>query len=105
MPTAEEIATLAARLRASDFYGYLAAYVRERATVLETDDVTTAAVAMKRRGQTEELHRLLQPQTLNVIATVALITREQESARTATPEAGPLRRGDWWVTPGEEPTS
>ena len=98
---ASELATLTAELEASGYHLYLRTYVEARIAQLNVDDVTTADVAMKRRGQTEELARLITPLFVKTLALAALARRA--AARDAAEVArGPLLPGlerAWWLDP------
>jgi len=99
---ADELASLTRDLEASGYHAALRAYVEGRIAQLLVDDVTTADVAMKRRGQVEELQRLIMPLFVKSLALAALARRaaqraDLEAARPTMP------RHDWWTDPlGEE---
>ena len=95
-----ELAQLTVELEASGYHTYLRAYVDARIATLRVDDVTTADVAMKRRGQVEELQRLILPLFVKSLALSALARRAEARATAAASrvEAPELRR-DWWSDP------
>lgn len=71
---------------------------------LQRDDVTDPYVCMKRRGQLEELARLIAPAAAQGFAMLALERRVLEAAaHDATTAPAPAWRRDWWVDPNEEP--
>ncbi len=105
MPAPEAIAALAAEVRRTTAYEFLTEYVRQRIAQLQADDVTDPYVAMKRRGQVEELQRLLGPQPWNLVALADLQRREASAAEATAPEAEGRVPRDWWVAPGEEPVT
>jgi len=97
----DELASLTRDLEGSGYHAALRAYVEARIAQLLVDDVTTADVAMKRRGQVEELQRLIMPLFVKSLALAALARRaaqraDLEAARTAEP------RRDWWSEPIDE---
>jgi len=100
----QELAQLTRDLEASGYHTALRAYVDGRIAQLLVDDVTTADVAMKRRGQVEELQRLIMPLFVKSLALAALARRAAQRAEieeTARPLAP---RREWWADPlGEEP--
>jgi hypothetical protein len=96
----DELAQLVRELEASGYHAALRAYVDARIAQLLVDDVTTADVAMKRRGQVEELQRLIMPLFVKSLALAALAKRAEaraglEDIRRA--HAMPTR--DWWSDP------
>src|SRR5262249_22081812 len=80
---AHEVAALTGELEASGYHAYLRQYVDARIASLLVDDVTDPYVAMKRRGQVEELQRLVTPLFVQSLALAAL----------ARPARAPARRG------------
>ena len=97
------LATLVAELEASGYHTYLRQYVDGRIAQLLVDDVTDPYVAMKRRGQVEELQRLVVPLFVKSLALSALARRAEAraTAEAARHEAPPQRR-DWWSDPADE---
>jgi hypothetical protein len=99
-----ELATVAAQLAATSYHELLHAAVHARMAMLLADDVTDPYVAMKRRGQVEELQRVLLPSFLQSLAVAGLVARAAMDARAAAPpstEPPPPPRG-WWVDPVSE---
>ncbi len=97
-----ELAQLVAELEASGYHAHLRTYVETRIAQLLVDDVTDPYVAMKRRGQVEELQRLVVPLFVQSLALAALARRAEaratlEAARTEAPS-----RRDWWSDSVEE---
>jgi hypothetical protein len=93
------LARLTAELTETSYHQLLTEYVQARIAELQADDVTKPYVAMKRRGQVEELQRLILPVTVQQLALRGL-------ARRAVAEAEPLAtlaevRRDWWQDPDE----
>jgi len=97
-----ELAQLVGELEASGYHTYLRTYVDGRIAQLLVDDVTDPYVAMKRRGQVEELQRLTVPLFVKSLALSALARRAE--ARAMVEAVRPLEpRRDWWIDPvGEE---
>jgi len=97
-----ELAQLVSELEASGYHTYLRTYVDGRIAQLLVDEVTDPYVAMKRRGQVEELQRLILPLFVKSLALGALARRAE--ARAMVDAVGPLEpRRDWWTDPvGEE---
>jgi len=98
-----EVAQLVTELEASGYHTYLRTYVETRIAHLLVDEVTDPYVAMKRRGQVEELQRLVLPLFVKSLALGALARRAEarataEAARLEAPE----RRRDWWTDPVDE---
>ncbi len=94
-----ELKRLTAALRATSYHEHLERYVRERIAYLLDDTVTDPYVAMKRRGQVEELSHLIRPlfaQTLALLGLRARAERDAASLHAATAEPPPR---DWWVDP------
>src|SRR4030095_6964427 len=77
------LARLTTELTETSYHQLLTEYVQERIAALQADDVTRPYVAMKRRGQVEELQRLILPATVQQLALRGL-------SRRAVAEAGPL---------------
>jgi hypothetical protein len=98
-----ELATVVAQLAATSYHELLHAAVHARIATLLADDVTDPYVAMKRRGQVEELQRVLLPAFLQGLAVTGLVARAAADARVAAPPptAPPPSRG-WWVDPVSE---
>jgi hypothetical protein len=99
----QELAALTRELEVSGYHTYLRQYVDQRIATLLLDDVTTADVAMKRRGQVEELQRLIVPLFVKSLALAALARRAEAraSAEAARPVAPGLERA-WWSDPVDE---
>jgi hypothetical protein len=99
-----ELAALTGELEASGYHTYLKTYVEQRIANLLVDDVTDPYVAMKRRGQVEELQRLVVPLFVKSLALAALAHRAE--ARNALEAArGPVLPGferAWWLDPEDE---
>lgn len=98
-----ELAQLVGELEASGYHTYLRQYVEARIAHLLVDEVNDPYVAMKRRGQVEELQRLVMPLFVKSLALGALARRAEarataEAARLETPE----RRREWWSDPVDE---
>src|SRR5215510_10475745 len=95
-----ELKALTSALRATSYAEHLERYVRDRIAYLLDDSVTDPYVAMKRRGQVEELSHLLRPafaQTLALLGLRARAERDAASLRAAVAEPAPPR--DWWIDP------
>jgi len=100
---AHELAALVAELEASGYHTYLRTYVEARIAHLLVDDVVDPYVAMKRRGQVEELQRLVVPLFVKSLALGALARRaESRAALEAARVEAPERRRDWWSDPVDE---
>ena len=99
----DELVELTAELAGSSYHRLLAEYVAARTACLQSDDVTRPSVAMKRRGQTEELARLLLPAFPQALALAALTKRATERARMAATAAAARPIPPWWNSVGEEP--
>src|SRR4030095_7214231 len=96
------LARLTAELTETSYHQLLTEYVQERIAALQADDVTRPYVAMKLRGQVEELQRLILPATVQQLALRGL-------SRRAIAEPEPLAtlaeiRRDWWQDPEQSPT-
>jgi hypothetical protein len=102
MVDGEALGQLTAELGATSYHQLLTDLVQFRIAQLLSDDVTDPYVAMKRRGQVEELQRLLLPGTLQALALRGL--ERQHRFETVTRhehrETGPPR--DWWADPMDE---
>ncbi len=98
---AEELAALTAELEASGYHAYLRRYVEARIAALLVDDVTTADVAMKRRGQVEELQRLILPLFVKTLALSALARRAEARAIAEAGRNAPPDR-PWWADPVDD---
>jgi hypothetical protein len=101
----QELAALTRELEVSGYHTYLRTYVEGRIANLLVDDVTDPYVAMKRRGQVEELQRLVVPLFVKTLALAALARRaEARATAAATADAGPgaMMRRDWWSDPVDE---
>ena len=93
-----QLAAMTLALRATSYHEHLERYVRERIAFLLDGDVTDPYVAMKRRGQVEELSHLLRPlfaQTLALLGLRAHAARDAAAVRLTEPP--PPR--DWWAEP------
>jgi hypothetical protein len=98
------LAQLTAELAATTYHQLLAERLAARIAELQADDVTDPYVAMKRRGQVEELQRVLLPAFLQQLALIGLSRRaladEDDVAATLA-----ARRRDWWADPTDAPIS
>jgi hypothetical protein len=99
----QELAELTRELETSGYHTSLRTYVEGRIAQLQVDDVTDPYVAMKRRGQTEELQRLIVPLFVKSLALAALARRAEAraSAEAARPVVPGLERA-WWRDPVDE---
>jgi len=97
----DELASLTRDLEASGYHAHLRTYVEGRIAQLLVDDVTDPYVAMKRRGQVEELQRLIVPLFVKSLALTALARRAQDRAGLEAARAAESRR-DWWSEPIDE---
>ncbi len=97
----DELAQLSRELEASGYHAALRAYVEARIAQLLVDDVTDPYVAMKRRGQVEELQRLVVPLFVKSLALSAL-ARRAEARATLEEARAELPRPDWWSDPTVE---
>jgi hypothetical protein len=96
-----ELEILTRELEASGYHTYLRTYVDARIASLLVDEVTDPYVAMKRRGQVEELQRLIVPLFVKSLALAALARRVE--ARVAVEAVRPTEpRRDWWSDPVDE---
>jgi ethanolamine ammonia-lyase large subunit len=95
---ADELAQITAALRATSYHEHLERYVRDRIAYLLDDDVTDPHVAMKRRGQVEELQHLLRPALCQTLALLGLRARAERDRVNTTPEE-PLEAPPWWADP------
>jgi hypothetical protein len=98
-----ELGELTRELETSGYHTYLRQYVEARIANLLVDDVIDPYVAMKRRGQVEELQRLVVPLFVKSLALAALARRAEAraSAEAARPVAPGLERA-WWSDPVDE---
>lgn len=96
----QALARLTAEFSETSYHQLLAEVLTARIAELQADDVTDPYVAMKRRGQVEELQRLLLPAFLQHLALRGLARRAL--AEPEPPPAAVLAqvRRDWWE---EEP--
>src|SRR5215469_14829841 len=94
----DELATITAALRGTSYHEHLERYVRDRIAHLQDDDVTDVHVAMKRRGQVEELQHLLRPAFCQTLALLGLRARVERDRRNTEPLELPPER-PWWVDP------
>jgi len=100
---AHEVAALTGELEASGYHAYLRQYVDARIASLLVDDVTDPYVAMKRRGQVEELQRLVTPLFVKSLALAALARRAEARATAEAARIVPSEtRRDWWSDPADE---
>jgi hypothetical protein len=99
----QELAELTRELEVSGYHTYLRQYVEARIATLLVDDVTDPYVAMKRRGQVEELQRLVVPLFVKTLALGALARRAEAraTAEAARPVLPGLERA-WWSDPVDE---
>jgi hypothetical protein len=98
-----ELAQLVAELEASGYHTYLRHYVDARIALLLVDEVLDPYVAMKRRGQVEELQRLVVPLFVKSLALAALARRaEAHATAAAARQDAPELRRDWWSDPVDE---
>src|SRR5262245_62742931 len=95
------VARLTAELAATSYHRLLAELLHARIAQLLVDDVTDPYVAMKRRGQVEELQRLIVPLFVKSLALTALARRAQDRAGLEAARAAESRR-DWWSEPIDE---
>ena len=95
---AHELAELTGALRLTSYHKHLEDYVRERIAHLQDDDVTDVYVAMKRRGQVEELQHLLRPAFCQTLALLGLRARVERDRRNTEAMEPPPER-PWWVDP------
>jgi len=96
-----ELAQLVRDLEASGYHTALRTYVESRIAQLLVDDVTDPYVAMKRRGQVEELQRLILPLFVKSLALGALARRAE--ARAMVDAVRPLEpRREWWTDQVDE---
>jgi hypothetical protein len=102
MVDGDALARLTAELGQTSYHQLLTDLVQFRIAQLLSDDVTDPYVAMKRRGQVEELQRLLLPGTLQALALRGLERQDRLEAvtRREPRESGPPR--DWWADPGDD---
>jgi hypothetical protein len=94
----EELAGITAALRQTSYHEHLEHYVRDRIAYLLDDDVSDVHVAMKRRGQVEELQHLLRPAFCQTLALLGLRARAARDALNTAP-AEPLPERPWWADP------
>jgi hypothetical protein len=93
------LAQLTAELSATTYHQLLHERLQARIAELLSDDVTTTAVAMKRRGQVEELQRVLLPAFAQQLALLGLSRRAVLETPADTLAA--VRR-DWWDEPADD---
>jgi len=94
-----ELKALTSALRATSYAEHLERYVRERVAYLLDDSVTDPYVAMKRRGQVEELSHLLRPAFVQTLALLGLRARAERDAASLRAGAEPAPPRDWWIDP------
>jgi len=99
----EQIAALVGELEATTYHQALRLYVERRMGALQRDDVTDPYVAMKRRGQLEELARIVAPAATQGLAMLALERRAFAAAQAGPAAPAPHLLREWWLDPGEEP--
>ena len=99
----EELAEITAALRTTSYHEHLERYIRDRIAYLLDDEVSEPHVAMKRRGQVEELQHLLRPAFCQTLALLGLRARAARDAANLKPVEPPPPR-DWWIDP-EQPYS
>ncbi|HSS55495.1 MAG TPA: hypothetical protein VLK79_12685 [Gaiellales bacterium] len=92
----QALARLTAELAATSYHQLLVEYVQARIAELQADDVTKPYVAMKRRGQVEELQRLILPATVQHLALHGLSLRALAEAEPPAAETLAQVRRDWW---------
>jgi hypothetical protein len=93
------LAQLTAELGATTYHQLLAERLAARIAELQADDVTDPYVAMKRRGQVEELQRVLLPTFVQQLALIGLSRRALVEATESPTEALAAVRRDWWAEP------
>jgi hypothetical protein len=93
------LAQLTAELAATGYHQFLAERLAARIAELQADDVTDPYVAMKRRGQVEELQRVLLPAFVQQLALIGLSRRAVLETPADTLAA--VRR-DWWAEPTDD---
>ena len=103
MTPEEQITALVVELEATTYHQALRRYVEQRMGMLQRDDVTDPYVAMKRRGQLEELARIVAPAATQGLAMLALERRAFAAAQTIPTGPAPTLTREWWLDPGEEP--
>ena len=103
MTPEEQIAALVVELEATTYHQALRTYVERRIGALMRADVTTADVAMKCRGQLEELARIVAPAATQAFAMLALERRAFAAAQAGPAAPAPHLLREWWLEPGEEP--
>src|SRR5215813_11178139 len=88
----EELAQITAALRTTSYHEHLEHYVRDRIAYLLDDEVTDPHVAMKRRGQVEELQHLLRPVFCQTLALLGLRARADRDRLNTQPTELPPER-------------
>jgi hypothetical protein len=94
------LAHLTEELLATTYHQLLVERVQLRIAELQADDVTDPYVAMKRRGQVEELQRICLPVFVQQLALVGLSRRAVAEPAPAPAPTAPPR--DWWAEPEDE---
>jgi hypothetical protein len=97
------LAQLTAELAATTYHQLLAERLAVRIAELQADDVTDPYVAMKRRGQVEELQRVLLPTFLQQLALLGLSRRALAEAAESPADTLAAVRREWWADPEERP--
>jgi uncharacterized Zn finger protein len=95
------LAQLTAELAATTYHQLLAERLAARIAELQADDVTDPYVAMKRRGQVEELQRILLPNFLQQLALVGLSRRALAEAAESPADTLAAVRREWWADPDD----
>jgi hypothetical protein len=95
------LAQLTGELTATSYHQLLGERIAARIAELQADDVTDPYVAMKRRGQVEELQRIVLPTFVQQLALIGLSRRALAEADTTAADTLAQVRRDWW----DEPTA
>ena len=95
------LAQLTAELTATTYHQLLAERLQARIAELQADDVTKPYVAMKRRGQVEELQRILLPNFVQQLALIGLSRRALAEATESPADTLAAVRRDWWAEPDD----
>ena len=96
-----ELLDVTTALRATSYHEHVQRYVRDRIAFLLDDEVSDPYVAMKRRGQVEELQHLLRPAFCQTLALLGLRARAERDRQNTAPVEPPPPR-DWWVDPDSD---
>jgi hypothetical protein len=94
-----ELKAMTAALRATSYHEHLERYVRDRLLYLNDSEVVDPYVAMKRRGQVEELSHLLRPAFAQTLALLGLRARAERDAVAIRPPEEPPPPREWWQDP------